>query len=224
MGWGVCWGPRKQRLFSVSRWHISGSHRRLWKLMKHKILVWEWVRATIQKLLPFFFFNNWNLRAPANLDPFVLSWTKLFLVASSVLKPKIRTDSNSLQQSGFLPCSPSHSCPRNPLISRWSSARRRKIGQRGEYVAQARVRALNLPARALVSPIRTSPLHRWSSLLSSVDTSGVSNKRRSSTCLHSCSIEATASWLFMTITHPPGWIESPWVYGDQLPRRGIDSQ
>lgn len=171
-----------------------------------------------------FFFNNWNLRAPANLDPFVLSWTKLFLVASSVLKPKIRTDSNSLQQSGFLPCSPSHSCPRNPLISRWSSARRRKIGQRGEYVAQARVRALNLPAQALVSPIRTSPLHRWSSLLSSVDTSGVSNKRRSSTSLHSCSIEATASWLFMTITHPPGWIESPWVYGDQLPRRGIDSQ
>lgn len=156
------------------------------------------------------------------------SWTKLFLVASCLLKPKIRTDSNSLQQSGLLPCpsagSPSHSHPGNPLIPQRSSARSRKIGQRGECVMQARVKVLNLLAQPLMSPIRTSPLHRWSSLLSSVDTSGVSNKRWSSACLHSCNIEVTASWLFMMITHPPGWIECPWVYGDQLPRRGIDSQ
>lgn len=71
----------------------------------------------------------------------------------------------------------------------------------------------------LVPPIRTSPLHRWSSLLSSSDTSGASNKSWSSTCLHSCSSAATAFWLFMMITLPGRWIECPWVYGDQLPRR-----
>lgn len=85
------------------------------------------------------------------------SWTKLFLVASCLLKPKIRTDSNSLQQSRLppLPVHPqpmSHSCPRNPLISRWSSAKRRKIGQRWERVVQAGERRVNLLAHPWCLP------------------------------------------------------------------------
>lgn len=70
-----------------------------------------------------------------------------------------------------------------------------------------------------VPPVRTSPLHCWSSLLSSFDTSDASNKSWSSTCLHSCSSVATAFWLFMMITLPQRWVKCPWVYGDQLPRR-----
>lgn len=65
----------------------------------------------------------------------------------------------------------------------------------------------------------TSPLHLWSSLLSSSDTSDASNRSWSSTCLHSCSSVATAFWLFMTITLSWWWVECPWVYSDQLPRR-----
>lgn len=66
---------------------------------------------------PFFFFLITEIYVHQQTFGHCSSQTKLFLTASCLLKPKIRTDSNSLQQSALLSLPASHSRPRNPGIS-----------------------------------------------------------------------------------------------------------